>query len=284
MTRRFAIATATATFVLLLIGGLVNPTGSSLACPDWPLCHGTAFPEMTGGVLYEHTHRLAATTVGILTIVLAVLLLRERRRDPLLARLGVLAVVMVCVQGVLGGLTVLYQLPDWIWIAHLGLSMLFFLLLVFIAVRAGGAPRVAVSPRLARKLREASFAIWLQIVLGAVVRHTGSALACVNDIPFCRGQVWPDFLGGKIHMAHRIFGVLVALFAIEVSIRAARELGGGLRRLAVAVPALVVAQIALGVWTVLSMVHLHIVETHLAVGVLLLLSLSVLAMRTEAAR
>jgi heme A synthase len=64
MTRPFAIATAVATFLLLLIGGLVNPTGSSLACPDWPLCHGSAFPEMTGGVFFEHSHRLAATTVG----------------------------------------------------------------------------------------------------------------------------------------------------------------------------------------------------------------------------
>ena len=65
--RRFALAAANATFLLILVGGLVNPTGSSLACPDWPLCHGSAFPPMVGGILYEHSHRLAATTVGLTT-------------------------------------------------------------------------------------------------------------------------------------------------------------------------------------------------------------------------
>ena len=280
MSRRFAIATAVATFVLLLIGGLVNPTGSSLACPDWPLCYGSAFPEMKGGILYEHSHRLAATTVGLMTIVLAVLLLRDRRRDPGLARLGVLAVVLVCLQGVLGGLTVIYKLPDWISISHLGLSMIFFLLLVYIAVRAGGAPKVAVPARLARKLWECTFAIWLQIVLGGLMRHTGTGMACGTDIPLCQGALWPSFLGGQIHMAHRLFGVLVGLFAIEVGLRAARHLGGRLRTLALALPALVVAQIGLGVWTVWSGIQLHVVETHLAVGVLLLCATAILAFRT----
>src|SRR5947208_12682052 len=76
-TRRFAAATAVATFLLLLVGGLVNPTGSSLACPDWPLCYGSPFPPMVGGILYEHSHRLLATGVGLLTVVLAVLLFRD---------------------------------------------------------------------------------------------------------------------------------------------------------------------------------------------------------------
>src|SRR5262245_13322574 len=78
--RRLAVATAVATFLLLLVGGLVNPTGSSLACPDWPLCYGSPFPPMVGGIFYEHSHRLFATGVGILTVVLAVLLWRGGRR------------------------------------------------------------------------------------------------------------------------------------------------------------------------------------------------------------
>jgi heme A synthase len=283
MIRPFAIATAVATFLLLLIGGLVNPTGSSLACPDWPLCHGSAFPEMTGGVFFEHSHRLAATTVGLMTIVLAVLLVRDRRRDPGLARLGVLAVVLVCLQGVLGGLTVLLELPDWISVSHLGLSMLFFLLLVYIAVRAGGAPKAPVPPRLHRTFGECTFALWLQIVLGGVMRHTGTGMACATDIPLCHGALWPSFAGGQIHMAHRLFGVLVGLFAISVGVRAAQKLGGSLRRLGIALPILVVAQIGLGVWTVLSGIQLHVVEAHLAVGVLLLAATAILAFRTRGA-
>src|SRR4051795_10636605 len=84
---RFAVATAAATYVLILIGGLVHGTGSSLACPDWPTCYGTMLPKMEGGVLVEHSHRLAAGVVVILTLLLAILLGRsatpvQRRLRP----------------------------------------------------------------------------------------------------------------------------------------------------------------------------------------------------------
>ena len=71
---RFAVATAVATYLLILIGGLVHGTGSSLACPDWPTCYGTMMPKMEGGVLVEHSHRLAAGVVLIMTLSLAILL------------------------------------------------------------------------------------------------------------------------------------------------------------------------------------------------------------------
>src|SRR5688572_23167410 len=127
--RLFSAATAAATFLLLLVGGLVNPTGSSLACPDWPLCYGSAFPEMTGGILYEHSHRLVATFVGLMTVILGVLLFRARRHDRGYVPLALLVVAMVVVQGVLGGLTVLLKLPPQISTAHLALSMAFFVTL-----------------------------------------------------------------------------------------------------------------------------------------------------------
>ncbi|MCX5731932.1 MAG: COX15/CtaA family protein, partial [Deltaproteobacteria bacterium] len=78
---RIARATAAATFVLLVIGGMVHATGSSLACPDWPLCYGQFFPSMEGGVLYEHGHRLVALAVSLLTLALAAVVWR-RRREP----------------------------------------------------------------------------------------------------------------------------------------------------------------------------------------------------------
>src|SRR5262249_60691764 len=81
LVHRFAVATAVATYLLILIGGLVHGTGSSLACPDWPTCYGTFMPKMEGGVLVEHSHRLAAGTVGSLTIPLAALLGRRRQRE-----------------------------------------------------------------------------------------------------------------------------------------------------------------------------------------------------------
>src|SRR5438045_5115717 len=102
---RFAVATAVACFALLLIGGLVHNTNSGLACgTDWPRCHGTFMPRMEGGVLVEHGHRIAAATVGLLTIALAAALaVRERRRALGRAlRLGGGAVALVVAQGLLG--------------------------------------------------------------------------------------------------------------------------------------------------------------------------------------
>ena len=109
VVHRFAVATAVATYLLILIGGLVHGTGSSLACPDWPTCYGSLMPKMEGGVLVEHSHRLAAGTVVILTLALAGMLTRQRRRTRRCGRLrpfGWLAVGLVFVQALLGGITV----------------------------------------------------------------------------------------------------------------------------------------------------------------------------------
>ena len=97
VVHRFAVATAVATYLLILIGGLVHGTGSSLACPDWPTCYGTLMPKMEGGVLVEHSHRLAAGTVMILTLVLAVAMLaRDTAAAPAAAPVrGWLAVGLV---------------------------------------------------------------------------------------------------------------------------------------------------------------------------------------------
>src|SRR5260370_42571556 len=111
--RRFAVVTASATFLLLLLGGLVHNTRSSLACPDWPLCFGSAFPKMEGGVLVEHSHRLVASSVGLLTAVLAVLMARRavRTGGRALFGLGALAFLCAAPQGVLGGRTDIYPFP-----------------------------------------------------------------------------------------------------------------------------------------------------------------------------
>src|SRR5438552_4014624 len=102
---RFAWATAAATFALLIIGSLVHATGSSLACPDWPLCYGQIFPKMEGGIFFEHGHRLAAAAVIIATGGLCALVWKHRRERSLRA-LATLAVGLVLVQAALGAITV----------------------------------------------------------------------------------------------------------------------------------------------------------------------------------
>ena len=116
---------AGATLVLIVAGGLVTSTGSGLAVPDWPLSYGMLFPPMVGGILYEHGHRMIAGTVAVLTAIMALWLkLREPRRW--VRRLGGLALLAVVLQAVLGGLTVIFLLPDAISIAHACLAQTFF--------------------------------------------------------------------------------------------------------------------------------------------------------------
>ena len=184
---RLALATTIATFVLLVVGGTVNPTGSSLACPDWPTCYGSFFPEMTGGVEFEHTHRAVATFVGFLTLVLSVVIWRTHRHERLLVRLGFGALGLVILQGVLGGITVLMKLPPAVSMMHLALSMFFF---VYLMVLTHRLRPVAVSEKVDEGqpiprcwIAWAVGGLYIQILLGGLIRHSGSALACGTDIP-----------------------------------------------------------------------------------------------------
>ncbi len=286
MLHRFALATCIATYVLLLVGGLVHGTGSSLACPDWPLCHGQFFPAMNHGVEYEHSHRLAAGTVAIMTMVLAAWIFVDKQFKSL-RPLAVAAPIMVLAQAVLGGLTVIFKLPRFITLSHLTLSMCFFSVTIVLAIRTrtpdAETPPIAVStsapePRLLAAAT--ALAILGQILLGGLVRHSMAGLACTT-FPFCFGHVWPpdspSAMSERIHMLHRIWGGVVAgcvmATAWFVAARAKKLTGAEarwLRRLAIAAPILVLVQITLGILSVTTLLHLPVVEAHLGVGALLL--------------
>ncbi len=274
--RYLATGIACLTWLLIMIGGIVHGTGSSLACPDWPTCYGSFFPEMTGGVFFEHSHRIVAALTGFLTLVLCILLLWKG--DRRLKKLGVMAVCLVIFQGVLGGITVLYRLPTAISTAHLATSMLFLCLTVAIAFWSFN-PQFAVSTRGLSSARPwligTLIAVYLQIVLGALVRHTGAGLACM-DIPFCRGSLWPEGAPPilQAHMLHRIVGASVGLLVFITAWRVYRVAEGipALRRLALVAPCLVTLQIGLGLWSIHSALGLFPVTAHLGTGALLLVS------------
>jgi protoheme IX farnesyltransferase len=277
-----AIATAIATYLLILIGGLVHGTGSSLACPDWPTCYGTMMPVMQGGVAVEHSHRLAAGTVVILTLVLATVITRSRdaAHRPL-RRVAWLGVGLVFTQALLGGITVLLRLPTLVSTLHTATSLLFFMTMLYLAVRSRPASPVATgedSPSAGRAVGFALVAavcVYFQMVLGGLVRHSGAALACL-DVPLCRGSLWPEAAHPTVlvQALHRlgaaVVGAAVVLSAIA-SFRAARG-HNGLRALALAGPALVGVQIWLGLHAVTSFLDLLTVEAHLAVATALLAS------------
>jgi cytochrome c oxidase assembly protein subunit 15 len=199
---------------------------------------------------------------------------KARETDGKLAA-GALSLVMF--QGLLGGLTVLYRLPTLVLVMHLGTSMLFLSLMVVLSVNQGAT---TTAPR--GLLWLTAGAVYLQIILGATVRHTGAGLVCV-DLPFCRGALWPAGVHPMVHlhMAHRAFAFVVLGLVCWSSLRVARCSRGLIRALGWSAPALVVIQIALGILTIVTFKDLVPVTAHLLVAALLLADYAALLAMTR---
>jgi cytochrome c oxidase assembly protein subunit 15 len=280
----YAVVVAAATLLLIVAGGLVTSTESGLSVPDWPTTYGWnmfTFPlsKMVGGIRFEHTHRLIASAVGFLTIVLTIGLARREERRWV-RRLGYLALATVVAQGLLGGLTVIYLLPTPISVAHGCLAQIFFCLTVAIAVVTSPRFRQAAPASLAQAFRGSSVsriaaataaAVFLQLLVGAVMRHTKSGLA-IPDFPLSLGRLVPslDAFPVAIAFAHRLGAVVVAGLVTVSAVVAFRSGRRGLRNAAAWLCALVVVQITLGALTVLSRKDVILTTGHVATGALLL--------------
>ncbi|PKQ15421.1 MAG: hypothetical protein CVT68_09290 [Actinobacteria bacterium HGW-Actinobacteria-8] len=280
-----AVAASILTWVMLLIGGTVNPTGSSLACSDWrfnalgmPLCNGELFPAMTGGVQFEHGHRLWGWLVGVSTVGVAVWSLIDKRLPKATRWLAVGGVFMVLAQGALGGITVLLGLNPWVSTSHLLLGYGFLSLMIFVAWRLHPTRRAA--PAMGARLPRGALALAVGLVLvqalfGAAMRHFGAGMICGDDPVGCGGLgFWPAMGLGKLHMTHRLFGYAVLVLVVVIAVRARRQaLTAGRTRaawLALAPAVLVVTQVALGLLTVVTGKGVAIVTLHTAVGGLLM--------------
>ena len=293
---RYAVLVASATVLLLVAGGLVTSTGSGLAVPDWPTTYGWnmfTFPlsKMVGGIYYEHGHRLIASTVGLLTIGLAVWIWRVDPR-AWMRRLGVMALAAVITQGLLGGITVLYFLPAPVSIAHAGLAQIFFCLTVSLALFTSrdwqsSASEGSHDPVLVRVAWTTTVLIYAQILLGAAMRHTGAGLA-IPDFPLAFGHLVPPAWTSAIalHFAHRV-GALVVALAVAATVghvwyhhRRTRSF----QRPAAFLTGLVATQITLGALTVLTGRDVAINTAHVVTGALLLATSLVLSLRTVRAR
>lgn len=208
---RFAVLVACATFFLIIAGANVTSHDAGLATSDWPLSNGQFFPKMVGNLFWEHGHRLVATSVGLLTIVLA-LCLQIRERRPWVKRLGWIALAGVIAQGLLGGLTVKMNLPLVVSAAHATLAQLFFLTTVSIAVFTSESwvrPNLSIADREGISLRAlcvmALTAILVQLVLGATLRHSATW-----DQPLPIGLVLAH-IGGAVVVTVTVGGVVAAL-------------------------------------------------------------------------
>lgn len=171
----FAVITAVCAFVLVFVGAMVTSTGSALAVPDWPLSFGKFFPPMTGGVLFEHGHRMIAGTVAIMTWVLALWAYFSRLSKPV-RLLSYLIAFAILLQAILGGLTVLLLLPPAIAVFHALLGQTVFCLLLILA-DASSQPfqsKIEASQSGLWKYGAAAVtALYLQLLFGAVLRHSG---------------------------------------------------------------------------------------------------------------
>jgi len=294
MLPAFAALVAASTALLIFAGGLVTSTGSGLSVPDWPNTYGWfmwAFPisKMVGGIFYEHLHRLIASTVGFLIVVLTVWLWKAEPR-AWVRKLGYMALAAVITQGVLGGITVLWYLPDAISIAHASLAQIVFCLTSTIAlvtsrrwIRDSG-----VNDRTLQRISMATTAvIYAQIVVGATMRHTGAGLA-IPDFPFAFGHVIPPVWDAKIaiHFAHRVGALTVAVLILATTGHAFFHHGRRreLRNPAILLLALLTMQITLGALTVLSQKHFIINSLHVVNGALVLVTSLVLTLRAHRVR
>jgi cytochrome c oxidase assembly protein subunit 15 len=296
---RYAALTALATLGLVCLGGLVTSHEAGLAVPDWPTTYGYNmffFPisRWTGGVFYEHTHRLWASLVGLLTVVLAAWLwLKESRQW--LRWTGVLAVILVVAQGVLGGLRVV-ALKDEIGIFHGTLAQMFLVLLACIALwtsrwwREATPGGCADYTRLRNIFFTVSSLVLCQLALGATMRHQHAGLA-ISDFPLAHGRLWPatdsasiarynqarnevtavkDITAAQVwlQMAHRGMAVVI-LCAIAWAARQTMKslsVRQPVGKLALAWLALVIVQFALGAFTIWTNKSADIATLHVACG------------------
>lgn len=206
----------------------MTSTDSGLAVPDWPLSYGSFFPPMVGGIRFEHTHRVIASLVGLLTLVLTVWIGKtEKRRSVRWLAIACLGAVVL--QGILGGLTVLHKLPAPVSIAHAGLGPVFFCLTVALAMltspQRNGPPPFS-SPREAGGGEEGgrsvppsqplsiifTSAAFLQLLLGAIVRHTHEGVAFHVTLAFLVLIIAGIVVRRAVHLKPVLFlGFLVVL-------------------------------------------------------------------------
>jgi cytochrome c oxidase assembly protein subunit 15 len=308
---RFALSTAVSTFFLIFLGGLVTSTGSGLSVPDWPTTFGEnmfTYPidKWVGGVKYEHGHRLFASFVGFLTLVLAVWLAMKEDRTWVKG-MGYIALAAVIIQGILGGLTVLFLLPTAISMAHGMLAQSFFCLVSAIALVTSkwwNEHSAGIQEHAGRTLQSlaviATVAVFIQLAFGALLRHTYSGLS-IPDFPLAYGQIIPSLTPESlvtynqqlmareikwpgdtpvaqyqivIHLVHRFWAYIVAAIVFYLGYRLRRSdiVPDRMRTIGSFLMGLILMQFTLGILTVLSQKEFIVTSLHVVIGALVLVT------------
>jgi heme A synthase len=283
--RRLVLATGIATFVLIVVGGVVRVSDSGLGCGPagsgfhgWPFCNGDVVPGVDLNSIIEYTHRALAIVVGFM--ILAIFVMAWRRQRALLGPAAAL-LVLVIAQGALGGATVEENLEEAYVAAHLGLAMLLLGLLLYIYRRATDAPATNGGPRLRALSIAASVLVLCTIVAGGYMAGTqnygradyqlgdGAHHACGKEFPTCNGEFMPfgEAELVDIHLTHRAFMYIASLLVVALVVVAVRR--GVLTRYAWALAGLLAIQILVGALNVWLDEYELLILLHLALGTLL---------------
>jgi heme A synthase len=293
--RRLALATGVATFLLIVLGGVVRVSGSGLGCGPagsgfhgWPLCEGDLLPGLDLNAVIEYAHRVLAVAVGLMMLALAVWAWRSHRDRRGIAAASIAAVLLVGVQGLLGAATVEEGLDEGLVAAHLGLAMILLGLLVY--VWRASRPGVAGAPPLDggggfRPLAAAGQGVlFLTIVAGGYMAGTqnygradyqlgdGAHHACGREFPTCNGDFLPFGVGRliDIHLTHRVLVyVATALIVALIVLALRRSAGTSLGRMAIVLGGLLAAQFALGALNVWLEEYELLILAHLTLATLL---------------
>src|SRR6266851_1707792 len=215
------------TYFLIALGGTVLATNSGLSCPDWPLCYGQAYYSGTYQVFLEQFHRFTAATVSILIVLLLIGIIRWARKDRALLTMAIAAPILLALQIVLGGLTVLWKLPPQIITAHLGTALAIFAIVITMAVLSGKPAPSKEHPAKTRKFAQLAITnallVYILMLLGSYVTGSGAALACPGW-PLCTPASWAvsNHLA-DINILHRVFAVFVGLVMLWTVISAQRR-------------------------------------------------------------
>jgi heme A synthase len=286
---RLARIAVLSTFGLVVLGAVVRSTGSGLACPDWPLCHGRILPPLQPHVLLEWSHRAVALGVSLLCAALALRIAVDAALRRTLGGWMALALGLLALQVVLGALTVWKLLHFSVVTLHLGNALLFLAALVALAERASraGEAGVQADEGAARGGRRvwivAAVATLGQILLGGLVSTNHAGLAC-PDFPLCHGAWWP-LPGARLEhlqMTHRV-GAFVLLALLVVAWARSRDAADPRVRAAGPVAlSLVLVQLVLGVFAVLLAVPVWLTAAHLATATALWVLVVLTALRAAA--
>jgi heme A synthase len=265
------------TLGLLFLGSVVHATGSSLACPDWPTCFGTLVPEMTGGVFWEHLHRLVAGGLVLIFAAATYMAWKPEAGRPAIRKWALAGIALLLVQSLFGGLTVLMSLPDAVSTTHLALAFLFLALVTGLTVVTSPgwtAGRGAGGSLLGLRTLAVAGAVltFLQSVLGAAVRHMDAGLVC-PDIPLCLGRWIPPLQATTVvvHFSHRVTGMLLLITLLTLTVRAVRRLSpSAARTLAISAGVLITLQVLLGFLSVYTRLAVLPVSFHTLLAALIL--------------